>query len=431
MKYLIVGTGGVGGCIAAFLAQAGKDVTCIARGSHLEALRTKGITLSSDIKGTTVTSPIQAFTAEEYMDLCKQMPIEEHPDVIIVAVKGYSLESVTSLIQAAAAPHTTIIPILNGYGTGSRLEELLGETPATILDGCIHIVGFVRAPGCIRQMGRVFRITMGSHNASFDLSTLSPIATDLEEAGIRVRISEDIRLDTFMKWGFISAMAGTGAYHDCPMGPIQQPGPQRDTLYGLLQESMNVGKSLGIQLPEDYIAKNVDIIDHCTPDTTSSLQKDMASMHECEIDGQLFSMARLGHELGLAMPTYDLICEKFKEFAPKEHNPKGAGRKKGEQAPHESKYAYLIALWYRYNPEGTIDECIKEVQAISRNTIIKWWDHRQELYERYEKQKEILLPLFVKHGREAYRTLAKESGIPIIEIRAIVEAENIIHHYYL
>ena len=89
MKYLIAGTGGVGGSIAAFLSLAGKDVTCIARGEHLAALREHGLRLHSDLKGEH-TLPIQAYTAEEYTGKA---------DVIFVCVKGYSVDSITELIK--------------------------------------------------------------------------------------------------------------------------------------------------------------------------------------------------------------------------------------------------------------------------------------------------------------------------------------------
>ena len=92
MNYLIAGTGGVGGSIAAFLALAGKDVTCIARGAHLEAIQTNGLKLKSDLKGDH-TIAVKACTAEEY---------DEKADVIFVCVKGYSVDSITELIKRAA-----------------------------------------------------------------------------------------------------------------------------------------------------------------------------------------------------------------------------------------------------------------------------------------------------------------------------------------
>lgn len=99
-KYLIVGTGGVGGSIAGFLALAGKDVTCIARGKHLEAIREKGLHLRSDLKGNHFL-PIQACTAEEY---------NEKANVIFVCVKGYSLDSIKDLLEKASDKDTFDYP---------------------------------------------------------------------------------------------------------------------------------------------------------------------------------------------------------------------------------------------------------------------------------------------------------------------------------
>ena len=95
-KYLIVGTGGVGGSIAGFLSLAGEDVTCIARGEHLKAIREKGLILKSDLKGEH-RLPVKAFTAEEYTDKA---------DVIFVCVKGYSIDSIKEVLEKAAKPDT-------------------------------------------------------------------------------------------------------------------------------------------------------------------------------------------------------------------------------------------------------------------------------------------------------------------------------------
>ena len=111
MNYLIIGTGGVGGCIAGFLALAGKDVTCIARGKHLEAIRRQGLHLKSDLKEEHFLR-VKACTAEEYRGKA---------DVILVCVKGYSIDSIRPVLERAATPHTLVIPILNVYGTGPAL----------------------------------------------------------------------------------------------------------------------------------------------------------------------------------------------------------------------------------------------------------------------------------------------------------------------
>lgn len=131
MNYLIIGTGGVGGCIAGFLSLAGRDVTCIARGKHLEAIRRDGLHLKSDLKGEHYL-PVKAYTTEDYVGKA---------DVIFVCVKGYSIGSIPEVIVKAAKPSTLVIPILNVYGTGPRIGSLVPQV--TVLDGCIYIVGFV------------------------------------------------------------------------------------------------------------------------------------------------------------------------------------------------------------------------------------------------------------------------------------------------
>lgn len=300
MKYLIVGTGGVGGSIASFLSLAGKDVTCIARGEHLRAIREHGLRLHSDLKGEHVLH-IPAYTAEEY---------QEKADVILVCVKGYSIDSIADLLQRAATPHTIVIPILNVYGTGPRIQRL--APGVTVLDGCIYIVGYVSGKGEISQMGRVFRLLFGAHRGT-DVSreTMEAVRQDLTESGIRADISDDINRDTFVKWSFISAMAVTGAYYDVSMGEVQKPGPVRDTFIGLSRESTALGEKLGIRFLEDNIAHNLRIIDALDPHSTASMQKDIARGHQSEIQGQLFDLIAAAEAQGIDIPTYRMVARKF------------------------------------------------------------------------------------------------------------------------
>ena len=300
MKYLIVGTGGVGGSIAGFLSLAGKDVTCVARGEHLRAIREHGLRLHSDLKGEHVLH-IPAYTAEEY---------QEKADVILVCVKGYSIDSIADLLQRAATPHTIVIPILNVYGTGPRIQRL--APGVTVLDGCIYIVGYVSGKGEISQMGRVFRLLFGAHRGT-DVSreTMEAVRQDLTESGIRADISDDINRDTFVKWSFISAMAVTGAYYDVPMGEVQKPGPVRDTFIGLSRESTALGEKLGIRFLEDNVAHNLRIIDALDPHSTASMQKDIARGHQSEIQGQLFDLIAAAEAQGIDIPTYRMVTQKF------------------------------------------------------------------------------------------------------------------------
>ena len=309
LKYLIAGTGGVGGSIAAFLALAGKDVTCIARGEHLAAIRENGLQLHSDLKGEYALR-VPAYTAEEYTALVSTSA-DYKADVIFVCVKGYSVDSITELIKSAAHEHTVVIPILNVYGTGPRIQRR--GPGVTVLDGCIYIVGFVSGRGEITQMGKIFRLVYGAHRSTIvSRETLEAVQRDLQESGIKADISDDIDRDTFVKWSFISAMAVTGAYYDVPMGEVQKPGEVRNTFIGLSQESAALGRKLGIAFKEDIVEYNLKVIDKLAPESTASMQKDMAKGHQSEVQGLLFDMITAAEEQGIEVPTYRMVAEKFK-----------------------------------------------------------------------------------------------------------------------
>lgn len=309
LKYLIAGTGGVGGSIAAFLALAGKDVTCIARGEHLAAIRENGLRLHSGLKGEHVLR-VPAYTAKEYTALVSTSA-DYKADVIFVCVKGYSVDSITELIKSAAHRDTIVIPILNVYGTGPRIQRLVPGV--TVLDGCIYIVGFVSGRGEITQMGKIFRLVYGTHRGT-DVSreTLEAIQRDLQESGIKAEISPDINRDTFVKWSFISAMAVTGAYYDVPMGEVQKPGKVRNTFIRLSQESAALGRKLGIEFKEDIVEYNLKVIDKLAPESTASMQKDMEKGHQSEVQGLLFDMIAVAEKQGIDIPTYRMVAEKFK-----------------------------------------------------------------------------------------------------------------------
>ena len=178
MKYLIIGTGGIGGAVAGFLASAGKDVTVIARGAHLAAIKEKGLCLKSGIKGD-VCVKVAACTAEDYSDT---------PDVVFVCVKGYSLDDASELLSRCAGENTTVIPLLNIFGTGSELQRRLPNVQ--VLDGCIYITSYISAPGEITQGGKLFKIVFGDRDGVIT-EKLENISADLVESGIRSELTDE------------------------------------------------------------------------------------------------------------------------------------------------------------------------------------------------------------------------------------------------
>lgn len=182
----------------------------------------------------------------------------------------------------------------------------------TVLDGCIYIVGFVSGKGEITQMGKIFRLVFGARKeAPVEMSRLEEIQSMLVQAGIKADLSDDINRDTFVKWAFISAMACTGAYHEVTMGVLQHEGEERDTFIGLSRESAQIAEKCGIIFKEDPIKYNLMVIDKLDPESTASMQKDIAKGHQSEIKGLLFDMIELGEKYDIDMPTYRKVLKKF------------------------------------------------------------------------------------------------------------------------
>lgn len=320
MKCLIVGAGGVGGSLAAFLALAGHEVTCIVRGRHMENMLRDGLRFHSDIKGEHVIPCYPAGTDGSSVSPVGQQPrlyvstaetYAGKADLILVCVKGYSIGSVADCIVRAATERSVVLPILNVYGTGPRIARACPDV--RVIDGCIYIVGFVNAPGEVTQMGRVLKLVFGARPADgVSVGELEGIREVLAGAGIKAILSEDINRDTFAKWGFISAMACTGAYFDVPMGALQHPGPERELFTNLTQESTELAHRMGITFREDPVEANLRIIDALAPETTASLQKDLARGHDSEIQGQLFDLLEACEANGVDAPAYRRVARKFR-----------------------------------------------------------------------------------------------------------------------
>jgi 2-dehydropantoate 2-reductase len=161
-------------------------------------------------------------------------------------------------------------------------------------------------------MGKIFRVVFGARKGqNIPPERLEAVRNDLEQAGIKATVSDDIDRDTFVKWSYISAMACTGAYFDVPMREIQKPGQQRNVFIGLSQESEKTGRKMGIALPDKLVEAHLQVLDKLDPESTASLQKDLAKGHESEIDGLLFQMIRTGERLGVEMPVYRKVARKF------------------------------------------------------------------------------------------------------------------------
>ncbi|MEQ8201162.1 MAG: 2-dehydropantoate 2-reductase [Syntrophomonadaceae bacterium] len=300
MKYLVIGAGGTGGSIAAFMTEAGKDVTVIDRGEHLTAVRSHGLNMETTRKGNYTVRPLKCSAGEDY---------DERPDVIFVCVKGYSLDQAIPLIGRVAHHDTVVIPLLNIYGTGGRMQDRLPGLLVT--DGCIYIAAEIKQPGTIMQAGDIFRVVYGVRAPEDYRPVLALVAADLEDSGIEAVLSDNIRRDALQKFSYVSPMAACGAYYDIDAGAAQKPGPVRDTFVALMGEIEDLARATGIEFAVDIIATNLQILDSLQPNASTSMQRDMRAGRQSELDGLLFEVVRMGRRYGVPMPTYELIAQRF------------------------------------------------------------------------------------------------------------------------
>ena len=310
-SYLILGAGGCGASIGAFLSRAGKNVSFIARGRHLAAMKRQGLRMETTRLGSFTVAPVAAFDEKEYMDGIAGS-LFERPDVIFVCVKYYSLEALVPFLKAVAGASTVIIPILNIYGTGQVLRERLPGYVVT--DGCMYIAAEIKEPGCIVQKGDIFRVVYGMpHGMGSEdvMQSLLEIREDLQESGIEGIVSEDIAKDALIKFSLVSPMAACGAYFDIRIGRMQRPGKERELFTELVSEIASLGKALGVYLPENIVERNLTLIDALLPDACASMQRDLWAGREREIDGIVFEVQRMAHKAGIKLAAYDKVAAKL------------------------------------------------------------------------------------------------------------------------
>lgn len=301
LKYLIIGTGGTGAAIGSSLLKAGKNVTFIARGSHLEALKNNGLKIEATDE-TIVYDPVRVSTMDDY---------NGEPDVIFVCVKGYSINDTIPFIRRIAGEETVVIPILNVYGTGGKMQEHLPGILVT--DGCIYVAAHVKEPGCIALSGDILRVVFGVRKEEEYHPVLEQIRDDLARGGVDARLSDNIRRDAMKKYSYISAQNACGTYYDIPAGPMQEPGKYRDCFTGLIREIVQLSEAMGICFDEDLVALDLDVIDNLAPEMLTSMQRDLAAGKKTEMDGLVYEVVRLAEKCHISVPLYDEISTELKK----------------------------------------------------------------------------------------------------------------------
>lgn len=300
MKFVIFGAGGTGGVLGAYLAAAGNDVTFIARGEHLHAIKENGLLIKTDHRGDLLIKNAKACAADEY---------NETPDVIFVCVKYYALRDATAFVRRTATGDTLVIPILNVYGTGGIMQkDLVG---ISCLDGCIYVLAYIESPGVIAQPQSILRVFYGFRPGEDERlrEKAAELETILRAAEIRAHFSADIRRDALQKFALISPMGAAGVYFDAVSEDFQKDGEIRDTFIGLTKEIAAIGDALGLVFERDLKEAGLRMIDAFKPGLRTSMQRDVIKGGPSEFDGLVHEVVRLGESCGVPVPLYKKISD--------------------------------------------------------------------------------------------------------------------------
>lgn len=300
MKYVVIGTGGTGGPLGAYLAEGGKDVTVIARGEHLKRIRESGLRLETTFGKDRTIYPVKAEDMDHYTGKA---------DVIFVCVKSYSLADTVPFIKKMAHERTTVIPILNIYGTGGMLQRELPEILVT--DGCVYVSANIKEPGTIFMHGEIFRVVFGVRKPEEYRPELREIADDLEACGIRAVLSDNIRRDALRKFSYVSPMGACGVYFNASAGAVQKEGKEREFFCALIREIEGLAQAMGIDFGEDMVKVNLKILDNLNPVATTSMQRDLREGRQSEADGLIREVIRLGEKYHVPTPAYRLAADRI------------------------------------------------------------------------------------------------------------------------
>lgn len=308
MKYLVIGAGGTGGCIGGYMSKAGKDVTLIARGKHLQAMKDSGLSFETPEGNWNIA--VKASSMEEYSDT---------PDVIFVCVKGYSIDDIIPFIGRVSGDNTVVIPILNIYGTGKKLQEKLASEQGFkghATDGCIYIASQIKEPGVMQMNGMIFKVVFGfrrdTDQATKDKyqAILDAVEKDLEESKITPILSKQIEKDTLQKFSFVSPMAAAGAHYNKFAKDFHKEGLYRDTFIKLINEVKALSDAMGVSLPDDIVETNLKILNGLAPESTTSMHRDILAGNSSEFDGLVLEVIRLGKTYGVPTPGYEEMAQK-------------------------------------------------------------------------------------------------------------------------
>ena len=301
MRIAVVGAGGVGGGFGAALAKAGADVTFIARGAHLAAMKSQGLKTQGG-RGETHLVPTKAT----------DNPAEIGPvDIVLFCVKLWDVESAGEAIKPLVGPDTAVIPLQNGIDAAERLIPILG--PKAVMGGVAQISASIVAPGVIQQVGTFMRMIFGELDGKRSKRAEDFFAL-CQKAGFDVTLSEQILTDLWMKFILLACNASITAATRQPLGKLREDADLRPIMMAAFQETIDIGRAKGVTLPADALAKILDFVGHAPPAMKASMALDLERGNRLELPWLGGKVVELGRQLKIPTPVHGVMYAVLKPY---------------------------------------------------------------------------------------------------------------------
>ncbi len=292
MDIAIIGAGGIGGYYGGLLAHHGHRIRLLARGEHLQAIRSRGLEVR--------TPDGQFVAAAEASADVQQLSGAE---VTVVAVKSYSLPEVAPAIRLVAERGSAILPLLNGVDTVEQLFQL-GVPTAQVLGGLTQISVAKVAPGVIERRSPFQKLLVGEPGGGLSERT-EKIAATFAECGVDAHASADITADLWRKFAFITTLAAVNGLSRTGIGPVRDAPYSAVLLERSVREIVSVGIAKGVKLAESDVQQTLATINALPGPMKPSVLADLERGGPTELDILSGAVARMGRELGIETPVHD------------------------------------------------------------------------------------------------------------------------------
>jgi 2-dehydropantoate 2-reductase len=301
MRIAVVGAGGVGGGFGAALAKAGADVTFIARGAHLAAMKSKGLRIEGG-RGETHLVPTQATD-----DPASVGPV----DYVLFCVKLWDVESAGQHIKPLVGPDTAVIPLQNGIDAPERLVPILGAR--AVMGGVAQISASIVEPGVIRQVGTFMRLLFGELDGSPSKRGEALFAL-CKKAGFDATLSDQIVTELWLKFILLATNASVVAVARQPIGRLRDDADMKPQFVAAYKEVIAVGKARGVKLPDDALDRMLAFNAGAPATMKPSMALDLERGNRIELPWLGGKVVELGRQLGVPTPTHSFMYAALKPY---------------------------------------------------------------------------------------------------------------------